>query len=158
MSEATAVKNSAWEQDEIQLLTFHVHDQVLAIPVIHIRDVFLAQKITPVPLAAGEIRGLINLRGRIVTAISMREKLNFPKVGVDEKQMIIAVEHAGEVYGLLVDKVGDVTSLSEDLYERKPQVLDGKLRDIARGVFKLEGKLLILLDVDLIIQTCQDNQ
>ncbi|MEB3701750.1 Chemotaxis protein CheW [Candidatus Bealeia paramacronuclearis] len=157
MTEAFAIKNSVWEDDEVQLLTFHVHDQVLGIPVLQIRDVFLAQKITPVPLASQETRGLINLRGRIVTALSMREKLNFPKVEAGQKQMIIAIEHAGEVYGLLVDKVGEVITLAQDLYEKKPQVLDGKLREIAKGVFKLEGKLLILLDVDRIIQTCQDN-
>lgn len=138
-----------------QLLTFHIDGRLLGIPVLKVRDVFRADKITPVPLAPPEIKGLINLRGHIVTSISLREKLGLPPLEDDTKQMNIAIEYSGEVYSLLVDKIGDVMELDEKDFERKPQVLDEKVRDFALGIYKLDDRLLISLDVEKTIQTCQ---
>jgi len=150
---STALSLNASEES-IQLLTFKIDKHLFGVHVLNVRDIFVADKVTPVPLANPEIKGLINLRGRIVTSISLRKKLGFPDLGEELKQMNIAVEHEGEVYSLLVDKVGDVMNLAQDTFEKKPQVLDPAVKEYAQGVFKLDNDLLIFLDIHKIVETC----
>ena len=94
------------------------------------------------------MRGSINLRGRIVTVIDVRVRLGLPtSTEASENAMAVTVEHDHELYTLLVDSIGDVVSLSNDLYERNPATLDSLWREFANGIYRLKGELMVVLDV-----------
>jgi len=114
--------------------------------------VFFPQSITPVPLAADEIAGILNLRGRIVTAICLRRRLDLPDRNDDGAMpMAVGVEHKGESYGLIIDEVGEVLRLAVDGLEAAPGNLDKRWRSVAAGVHKLEGRLMVVLDVEQVL-------
>jgi len=110
---------------------------------------------TPVPQAMEVIEGLINLRGQIVTAIDMRRRLGLPQRSAEHSPMNIVVRTADGAVSLLVDEIGDVLDMDSKTYERPPENLDPKSREIIRGVYKLNDRLLLVLDeertVDLAI-------
>ncbi len=119
------------------------------------QDILIPKKIAPIPLAPPEVKGAINLRGRIVTVIDVRMRLGLPEHGESEC-MGVTIEHRGEIYTLQVDKIGDVISLSRDLYEDVPGTLDPVWRKFALGVFCLEGRLMVVLDVAQLLDFGKD--
>jgi purine-binding chemotaxis protein CheW len=121
--------------------------QLFGIPVLQVQDVLGPQRITRIPLAPPEVAGSLNLRGRIVTAIDLRTRLHLPKRSDGGESMSVVVDQDGEPYSLLVDGVGEVLSLSGVTYERNPATLDANWRDVSVGVHRLDGKLLIILDI-----------
>ena len=125
--------------------------QLFGIPVLEVRDVLASQRITRVPLAPAEVAGSLNLRGRIVTAIDLRTRLGLPGRSVeqtkDKARMSVVVDHGGELYSLVVDSVGEVLSLSEANFERNPATLDARWREVSAGIYRLDGALLVVLDV-----------
>jgi len=132
-------------------VTMTVAGQTFGVPVLHVRDVLGPQKITRVPLAPPEIAGSLNLRGRIVTAVSMRQRLGLAPAEHPERAMAVVVEHEDEPYSLLVDEVGEVLSLSESQRDQNPATLDPKWRQIADGLYRLEGNLLIILNIGAVL-------
>ncbi|RMF05606.1 MAG: chemotaxis protein CheW [Alphaproteobacteria bacterium] len=135
-------------------VTIRLAGQFLGIPVLAVHDVLNAQSITRIPLAPPWVSGVLNLRGRIVTAINLRERLGLPPIGEDNKAtaMSVVVEHKGEPYSLLIDSVGEVLSLDMAEFERNPVTLDQRWREVSQGIFRLEGELLVVLDVDRLLQ------
>ena len=122
-------------------------DQLFGIPVLAVQDVLNAQRITRIPLAPPEIAGALNLRGRIVTAIDIRRRLGLPQLPPGEPSMNVVVEHDGELYSLIFDSVGEVLRLPAEDYERSPASLDARWREVAGGIYRLPGKLLVVLEV-----------
>jgi purine-binding chemotaxis protein CheW len=106
-------------------VTVYINDQLFGIPVLQVQDIVRTHSITPIPLAPPEIAGSLNLRGRIVTAIDVRQRLGLPSdVKQRKKLMNIVIETKGELYSLLVDKLGEVLSLPDDKYEKNPATLE----------------------------------
>ncbi|MCZ8124548.1 MAG: chemotaxis protein CheW [Magnetospirillum sp.] len=124
-----------------------VADQLFGIPVLTVQDVLGPQRITRIPLAPPEVAGALNLRGRIVTAIDVRRRLGLAKRETDKVNMNVVVDHKGELYALIVDNVGEVLSLQADAYERNPATLDPRWREVSGGIYRLKGKLLVVLEV-----------
>ena len=137
----------ASEQTE-EFVTFTIAGQLFGIPVLQIQDVLSSYKITPVPLAPPEITGSLNLRGRVVTAIDVRLRLGLPPRPADADSMSIVAENEGELYSLMVDSVGEVLALSQSAYERNLPTLDAKFRAFSDGIYRLDGQLLVVLDVN----------
>jgi purine-binding chemotaxis protein CheW len=137
---ATAVTDS-------DFVTVVIAKQHFGIPVLRVHDVFVPLNITAVPLAPKEVAGVLNLRGRIVTAIDVRRRLGLPPYEGDKPQMAVVVEHAGESYSLMIDSVGEVLSLSPDMFERNPANLDPRWREVSGGIYRLQGQLLVVLEV-----------
>jgi purine-binding chemotaxis protein CheW len=135
-----------------EFVTIRLAEQLLGIPVLAVHDVLNAQKMTEVPLSPPSVAGVLNLRGRIVTAIDLRLRLGFEPRGADEGFMSVVVEHNGEPYSLLIDSVGEVLALADDDFERSPVTLDERIRGVALGVYRLENELLIVLNVDLLLE------
>jgi len=133
-------------------VTMTIAGQLFGIPVLTVQDILGPQKITRIPLAPPEVAGSLNLRGRIVTAIDVRLRLGLPPRGEGEEAMSVVVDHHGESYSLLVDSVGEVLSLQSSDYERNPPTLDGRWRDFSDGIFRLNGQLLVVLDVGQLLQ------
>jgi len=139
-----------------EYVTFAAAGQLFGLPIERVQDVFKPTNITRVPLAGSEIAGVLNLRGRIVTAIHLSARLDLecsgkaaaPKASAP---MAIGIESGAESFGLLVDAVGEVLKLPEADREPNPINLDRKLARVFSGVFRLDGQLLIVLDVDRVL-------
>jgi purine-binding chemotaxis protein CheW len=136
------------EQPTTEYVTVQVGDHLFGLPISRVQDVFVPDHLTRVPLAPPEVAGILNLRGRVVTSIDMRSCLDFPPREPGAQAMAVGIECRGESYGLLVDSVGEVIALSDDDCEGKPANLDSRLSRVAVGVYRLEGRLLVVLDVD----------
>ena len=134
-----------------QFVTLTIEGQLFGVPVMTVQDVLAPQKITPIPLASEEVAGALNLRGRIVTAIDVRRRLNLPPRKEDGDCMYVVVEHGVELYSLMIDSVGEVLSLPVDRFEPPPATLDERWRGVSGGVYRLEDELLVVLDVNNLI-------
>jgi purine-binding chemotaxis protein CheW len=133
-------------------VTFTVHDQLFGIPVMRVQDILTPDVIAPVPLSPPEISGSINLRGRIVTVVNVRARLALPPAeGIKHRSMGVTVESDGEFYTLLVDGVGDVVNLPILSREANPATLDPLWREIAEGVYRVDGGLLVALNVERLL-------
>lgn len=131
-----------------QYSTFLLGDLHFGVEVLKVQEVIRYQEMTRVPLAAPEVRGLINLRGQIVTAIDLRQRLGLPARAGDQPPMNVVVRSDDGVVSLLVDEIGDVLEVDEDTFEPAPETLAGSARELVRGVYKLKGNLLLVLDVE----------
>lgn len=129
-----------------QFATFTVGNLLFGIPVQEIQEVIKFQELTPVPLSSPVVRGLLNLRGQIITAIDMRRRLSCPVVASDADTMNVIVDFDEQRVSLLVDSVGDVLEVSSDSFEPLPSTVEGELRSLSKGVHKLADKLLLVLD------------
>lgn len=134
-----------------EYVTVHIGGQLFGVEVREIREVFSPQDITPVPRAPAEVAGLMNLRGRIVTAVDARSRLGLPPRGEDDPVMALGLEQGSELFGVLVDEVGEVMRLNTDTLEPSPAHLDPKWRALLKGVHRLEKDLLAILDVRALI-------
>lgn len=131
-----------------QYCTFNLGDLFLGLPVQRIQEVIRYQEMTRVPLASADVRGLINLRGQIVTAVDMRRRLGLPERASDQLPMNVVLRRDDGAVSLLVDDIGDVLELSEEAWEPTPRTLKGAARELISGVYKLEKGLLLVLDAD----------
>jgi purine-binding chemotaxis protein CheW len=134
-----------------EYVTFTIAGQMFGLPIGRVQDVFKPANITRVPLAGPEISGVLNLRGRIVTAINLSKRLDLKSRAEGMAPMAIGIESGAESFGLLVDAVGEVLKLSDSEREANPINLDRKLGRVSSGVFRLEGQLLVILDVDRVL-------
>jgi purine-binding chemotaxis protein CheW len=148
---ATAPPRVAVEAGEEVFVTLTVGGQLCGIPVGTVRDVLGAQVITRIPLAPREVAGSLNLRGRIVTAIDLRRRLGLAAPPADARRMSVVVDHHGELYSLQVDEVGEVLALPHVGLEDVPPTLDPLWRQVTRGVHRLEGKLMAVLQVETLL-------
>ncbi|MGF1463586.1 MAG: chemotaxis protein CheW [Maricaulaceae bacterium] len=135
-----------------EFVTFHIGEQLFGVEVSLIHDVFAPQNLTPVPMAPKEVAGVLNLRGRIVTAIDARARLGLEPRQDDGEGMAIGIEKDGESYGLIVDSVSEVLRPDHDQFEPNPSNLDPRWQAVARGVYRLEKGLLIVVDVDQMLE------
>ena len=138
-------------ENVVEYVTATVGGQLFGLPISRVQDVFAPDRLTRVPLAPPEIAGLLNLRGRIVTAIDLRRRLGLGAPAGDAPRMAVGVEWKGESYGLLIDAIGEVLKLPMSDREDNPVNLDPGLARVSAGVHRLDGKLLVVLDVDRVL-------
>ncbi len=138
---------------ERQFCTFFLDSLFLGIEVQQVQEVIRRQTMTRVPLAPRAVRGLINLRGQIVTAVDLRERLGLPPLAADREPMNVVVRTEEGAVSLLVDEIGDVLETEEHQYEPLPETLPAQARALMRGVYKLPGRLLLILDTAKVLAT-----
>ncbi len=132
-------------------VTAMVGGQLFGLPILGVQDVFKPERVTRVPLAPSEIAGVLNLRGRIVTLVDLRRRLDLPPPEDDRPQMAVGVEWRGESYGLLIDSIGEVLKLDDEAREPNPVNLDEGLARMSAGIHRLDEQLLIVLDVERVL-------
>src|ERR671937_561581 len=147
--------NSIGEQ-VTEYVTVMIGGQLFGLPISRVQDVFMPDRVTRVPLSAPEIAGVLNLRGRIVTAIDMRRRLGLPPRPDGRPPMAVGIELKGESYGLLIDTVRQVLKLADGTREPNPVNLDQHLARVSGGVHRLDGQLMVILDVDRVLETASD--
>lgn len=136
-----------------EFLTIYINNQMFGIPILQVQDVLGQLTVAKIPLAPPSIAGALNLRGRIVTAINVRECLGLAPLQSGKDIMSVVVENDGELYSLIIDQVGDVLSLSDEDYENTPATLDPAWRSVSLGIYRLEQKLLVVLDVPKLLNS-----
>ncbi len=156
-SDSTAVATTGGRSlvaagEATQYVSIMLGDQLCGIPVLLVHDVLGPQKITRIPLAPPEVAGSLNLRGRIVTAIDVRQRLSMDPRPEELHGMSVVVEHGGELYSLMVDEVGEVLSLDDALFEPHPPTMAGHIREVSTGIHRLKDRLLVVLDVSTVLQ------
>jgi purine-binding chemotaxis protein CheW len=139
-------------QAEIEFVTVLIADQLFGLPISRVHDVFMVDRLTRVPLAPPEIAGILNLRGRVVTMIDMRRRLDLPAREEGRGNMAVGIEYRGESYGLLIDSVGEVLKIPAASREPNPVNLDPRWLLVADGVVQLDGRLMVVLDVDRVLE------
>ena len=139
------------QQNSTEYVTATIGGQLFGLPIVRVQDVFIAQGLTKVPLAPPEVAGLINLRGRIVTLIDLRRRFGLGQREDANSSMAIGVELRAESYGLLIDSVGEVLKLDDVAREPNPINLDTRLARVSAGIYRLDGQLLIVVDVDRVL-------
>ncbi len=134
--------------DQHQYCTFYVAGHYFGLDVLQVQEIIRYQEMTRVPLAHPVVRGLINLRGQIVTAIDLRRRLELSDRSADQLPVNVVVHTDDGAVSLLVDEIGDVLEVSEKLFERPPETLKGPARELIRGAYKLQDRLLLILDTE----------
>jgi purine-binding chemotaxis protein CheW len=137
--------------DSHQYCTFYLGDQCFGLDVLRVQEIVRYQPLTLVPLAHPMIRGLINLRGQIVTAIDLRERLGLPPRLEELEPVNVVVQTDEGAVSLLVDEIGDVLEVTEEQFERPPETLQGTARDLIQGVYKLADRLLVILEPEQVL-------
>ncbi len=143
--------DTATIQAEKQYCTFRLGDLYLGVDVLVVQEVIRNEMMTRVPLAPRQVKGLINLRGQIITALDLRDQLGLPDEG--ELRSHVVIRDGDEAISLLVDEVGDVVSPDLADYEPMPSAVPERVRQVVTGAFKLEGRLLLLLDTSRVLAT-----
>jgi purine-binding chemotaxis protein CheW len=131
-----------------QFCTFSLHKLFFGVEVQRVQEVIRYQPMTRVPLAPRVVRGLINLRGQIVTAIDLRRRLELPDGPPDRLPMNVVVRTGEGPMSLLVDEIGDVLEVAEEMFERLPETVKGVARELILGAYKLPDRLLLVLDLE----------
>ena len=153
----TVAKMVTSEGAMTEYVTTMIGEQLFGMPISRVQDVFMPERLTRVPLSSSDVAGVLNLRGRIVTAIDMRARLGLPRSESDKPPMAVGVELRGESYGLLIDSIGEVLKLADDSREVNPVNLDPRMAKMADGVHRLDGQLMVVLDVDRVLEITTDK-
>jgi purine-binding chemotaxis protein CheW len=147
-----AIKESvvAATDGERSYFTVFVNKEIFGLPVENTHTIFRISSVTSVPKGPSDIAGLVNLRGKIVTAVSLRRRLRMPADVEVHDALAIGIEHKGENFALIVDEVGDVLSLALSMQIPIPAHFDVDRSRLTRGLYRV-GKLLIpVLDIDVL--------
>jgi purine-binding chemotaxis protein CheW len=129
-----------------QFCTFFLSDQFLGVPVEQVQEVIRFQAMTRVPLVPPVIRGLINLRGQIVMAIDLRRRFDMKERPESDLPMNVVVRTDDGAVSFLVDEIGDVLEVEEERFEATPATIKGPGRELLQGVYKLDERLMLVLD------------
>jgi purine-binding chemotaxis protein CheW len=148
--------SSVAEPDRVEeavevFVTLSLAGQLCGLPVHSVRDVLQPQSITRIPLAPPEIAGSLNLRGKIVTAISLRRRLGLPPAEAGAPCMSIVTEQGAELYALLVDQVLEVLTLPTSGLERMPPTVPLAWRHLSAGIHRLADRLMVILDLGRVL-------
>jgi purine-binding chemotaxis protein CheW len=144
-------------EEESVLVTLTLAGQLCGVPVLAVRDILAEQPITRIPLAPPEIAGSLNLRGRIVTAIDLRQRLHLGAPPAGTPRMSVVTESGGELYALLVDQVSEVLSLPASQFERNPPTLPPEWASFSKGIYRLSGRLLVVLDITRLLALSEEK-
>lgn len=136
--------------DIIEYCTFKVGNNFFGIPVMDVQEVIRPQYVTRVPLSDAKTVGLINLRGQIFTLLSLRQLFGYPSKDLSTT-MNIVIKSDESLTALVVDEINDVIDVTKDSFESTPATLDKNLRAYVKGIHKLQGQLLIILDLNKIL-------
>lgn len=136
---------------EMQLVTFNLGKEEFAVPILQIQEINRLVDITRVPKSPEFVEGVINLRGKVIPIIDLRKRFGLPQAELGKYARIVVVNMEGRMVGLIVDSVSEVLRLSEGAIEPPPPVVAGIDSEYIRGLGKLDGRLLILLDLSKIL-------
>ena len=128
----------------LEMCSVRLGQTLFGVPITHILEIVGSAKPQPVPLAPSFVGGLVHYRGDVLTTVSLRQLMGLPPR--EGQQDILVLESSGGCFGLLVDSVGEVLTVSSADYEPNPSILDERRRSLFAGAYKLKNSLLVMLD------------
>jgi purine-binding chemotaxis protein CheW len=128
----------------VEICSVRLGESLYGMPISHILEIMGGARPQPVPLAPSFVGGLVHYRGDVLTAVSLRQLLRMPPL--DGPQGILVLESPGGCFGLLVDSVGEVLTVTSADFEPNPSTLDEARRDLIAGAYKLQNALMVMLD------------
>lgn len=137
-------------EDERSYFTVFVGGEIFGLPVENTHTIFRIASVTSVPLGPNDIPGLVNLRGKIVTAVSLRRRLQMPADVSIKDALAIGIEYKGENFALIVDEVGDVLSLGKSAQIPVPSHFNPHRARLTSGLYRAGKLLLPVLDIDVL--------
>ena len=138
-----------------QFCTFYLDKLMFGVELEKVQEVIRYLEITEIPLAPRVVSGLMNLRGQIVTGIDLRRRLDLADRTDGAAPMNVVIRSADGAVSLLVDYIGDVVEVTDESFERPPETLQGKVRDVILGVHKLEKQLMHVLNTERACETAE---
>ena len=151
---AEPLKNTGRQADERpvrQLVTFALGREEYGVDIMRVQEIIRFQNVTRVPQMPAFIEGVINLRGTVIPVIDLRKRFELGSAGNTAQTRIVVVNVGNRTTGIVVDAVSEVLRLAEDQIEPPPPAVAGIGHEYLRGVGKVQGRLLILLDIDKIL-------
>lgn len=139
------------EKEILQLVTFRLGKEEFSLDILMVQEIIRHMELTRVPRAPDFVEGVINLRGRVIPVLDLRKRFGLPEGEKTHETRIIVVDVDDRTVGLKVDAVSEVLRISADTVEPPPQLVTNIESDYIKGVGKLDGRLLILLDVAKIL-------
>ena len=140
-----------------QFCTFFLKEQFFGVPVGQVQEVIRYQEMTRVPLVPQVIRGLINLRGQIVMAVDLRRRFGMEERPEGQLPMNVVVRTDDGAVSFLVDEIGDVLEAEEESFERPPETLQAQARELVRGIYKLQDRLMLVLDTERAVASGEET-
>ncbi|MCK4660728.1 MAG: chemotaxis protein CheW [Phycisphaerae bacterium] len=151
---STAVETSqAHAAGEAEIATFYVGNQLMGVNIQQVQEINRHVKVTAVPHALDCVRGVINLRGEVVTVVDLRTILGLEQTEISDQSRNVIVKSRDEKIGLLVDRIADVESIRTEETEPPPANVSGVDGRFFKGIHKLESELLVILDVEEVLST-----
>lgn len=145
--------NAQKADNQQQYIIFSIGDQGFCLNVVDIQDVMNTPKLTKIPLASREIAGLLNLRGRIVTAVDLGVTLGGrPKYDPELSHMAIIIEAKNDLYSLLVDRIGEIIIVDHSEIETKTSAIDTRWQKFASGIYQYKTDLIVVLDTKKLLE------
>ena len=134
--------------DQKQFCTFYLDDLLFGIDVLSVQEIILYQEMTQVPMAPPVIKGLINLRGQVVTAMDLRMRLGLEPRDTGQPPTNVIIRAEDEIVSFMVDRIGDVVEPDEATFESPPKTIAPNVREFILGIYKLNNRLLLIMDVE----------
>src|SRR5216683_1934185 len=138
-----------------QFCTFYLDKLMFGVQLEKVQEVMRSLELTEIPLAPRVVSGLMNLRGQIVTCIDLRRRLELADRPEETSPMNVVIRSADGAVSLLVDYIGDVMEVTDESFERPPETLQGKVREVILGVHKLEKQLMHVLNTETACETAE---
>lgn len=141
----------ATDSETLEFATFYLGGTLVGVDIRQVQEINRNTSTTEVPHAPAAVRGVINLRGEVVTVIDLRNVLGLDPIDVTSSTRIIVLSSRGERIGLLVDRIADVTTASSTDIDEPPGNFSGMEGRFFQGVLKMDGELLLVLDADEVL-------
>jgi purine-binding chemotaxis protein CheW len=138
---------------QVQLVTFKVGGEEFGLDVFQVHEILCWQEPTPVPKAPAFVEGVLDVRGALVPVIDLRKRFEVPQLAYDDDTRIVLVDFQGERLGLVVDAVTEVLRAPETAVSPPPAFFKGLSAEFLRGIVRLEGRLVVLLDLEKILSS-----
>ncbi len=130
--------------DMVEMCSVRLGDGLYGVPITHILEIVGGSRPQAVPLAPYFVGGLVHYRGDVLTTVSLRRLLGMPPH--EGSQDLLVVESSGGCFGLMVDSVGEVLTVSQADFEPNPSTVDERKRGLFAGTYKLKDGLMVMLD------------
>lgn len=158
MSHTDHSKNAAGAEELLQLVSFHIGAEEFGLDILRVQEINRMVEITRVPNSPHFVSGVINLRGRVIPIVDLRERFGLARKDNDKNTRIIVVELKGRVVGFVVDSVQEVLRIPKSITEPPPPMVAGIGSEYITAVGKLEDRLLILIDLERILTSTEQDQ
>lgn len=136
----------------IQLVTFRMGTEEYGVDILKVQEINRMTEIAKVPNAPVYVEGVINLRGRVIPVVSLRKRFGFAEKESDEQSRIIIMDIQGITIGVIVDSVSEVLRIPSGTVDPAPNITTDMGTEFIKGIAKLEDRLIILIDMDLLIE------